>query len=239
MTMPSVSCMCPTYGRVGLLEESIQSFLSQTYAGPTELVVVNDLPEQTLIWPDCPDNVRIINLPERCRNLGHKRNVVAEHCTGDLIMTWSDDDIHLPDRIHNNVAAYAPGLYVTEGRYVFVHGDNSKFVPHPMYGPFLMARTDFWDLGGIPDADNGEDLLFLARVQNHLRVVDAPETNYLYRWDTGRFHASHQDKKANAWQTYRDLVLETLRTGLEPSGLVTLNPHWKQDYVSLAARYLP
>jgi len=230
--------MCPTYGRVGLLEESIQSFLNQAYAGPMELIVVNDLPEQTLHYPDCPPNVRLINLTERCQNLGHKRNVVAEHCTGDLIMTWSDDDIHLPERIHNNVAAYAPGRYVTEGRYVFLHGEHSKPVPHRMFGPFLMARQDFWDLGGIPAADNGEDVLFLERVQARLEVVEAAETNYLYRWDTGRFHASHQDKKANAWQTYRDLVMQTLRSGQEPVGTVTLTPNWKQDYVSLAASYL-
>jgi hypothetical protein len=101
-----------------------------------------------------------------------------------------------------------------------------------------MARQDFWDLGGIPAADNGEDVLFLERVQARLEVVEAAETNYLYRWDTGRVHASHQDKKANAWQTYRDLVMQTLRSGQEPSGTVTLTPNWKQDYVSLAASFL-
>ena len=165
---PSVSCMCLTFGRVFLLEESIQSFLRQTYAGPMELVIVNDLAEQTLVLPDCPDNIRVFNLDTRCDNLGQKRNEVAKLCSSELIITWSDDDIHLPNRIANNVAAYTPGKYVTEGRYVFLSGPNSKHVKHRMCGPFLMSKEDFWSLGGIPDADNGEDLLFLNKVRAQL-----------------------------------------------------------------------
>jgi glycosyltransferase involved in cell wall biosynthesis len=230
--------MCPTYGRVGLLEESIESFIRQDYQGEKELVVVNDLPEQELFLHDCPPNIRVINLRARCTNLGHKRNTVAEHCAGDLIMTWSDDDIHLPSRISNNVAAHSLGGYVTEGRYVFLHGERSKCVEERMCGPFLMGRSAFWDFGGIPDADNGEDLLFLNKVTQSLKMTTAPGTNYIYRWDTGRFHASQHDKKEGAWETYRHLVLQSIASGAEPSGLIPLKPTWRQDYSALALTFL-
>ncbi|MCX6908301.1 MAG: glycosyltransferase family A protein [Verrucomicrobia bacterium] len=45
---PAVSCMCLTYGRPQVLAEAVQSFLQQNYAGPKELVVLNDLDCQTL-----------------------------------------------------------------------------------------------------------------------------------------------------------------------------------------------
>lgn len=55
-----LSCKMISYGRVEYLEESLQSFLNQDYDGEKELVIVNDYPEQKLIF-DHPD-VRIFNL---------------------------------------------------------------------------------------------------------------------------------------------------------------------------------
>lgn len=47
---PPVSCLCPTYGRVALLEEAIYAFLQQDYPGPKELIVLNDYEQQTLFF---------------------------------------------------------------------------------------------------------------------------------------------------------------------------------------------
>jgi len=47
MPLP-ISAKCITYGRVDFLEEALQSFLLQDYAGERELVIVNDYPLQTL-----------------------------------------------------------------------------------------------------------------------------------------------------------------------------------------------
>ena len=58
--LPKVSCLCPTYGRPQCLEEAIFSFLTQDYQGEKELVILNDLADQTLIF-DHPD-VKIINV---------------------------------------------------------------------------------------------------------------------------------------------------------------------------------
>ena len=45
-TNPPVSCFCLTYGRPRLLEEAIHSFLQQDYAGPKEMIVLNDYADQ-------------------------------------------------------------------------------------------------------------------------------------------------------------------------------------------------
>jgi len=65
--LPKISCLCPTYGRPQCLEEAIFSFLTQDYQGEKELVILNDLADQTLIF-DHPD-VKIINVKNIARNI--------------------------------------------------------------------------------------------------------------------------------------------------------------------------
>ena len=59
MPNPKVSCYCPTYGRTSSLEEAIYRFLNQDYDGEKELIILNDLQDQTLFF-DHPE-VKIIN----------------------------------------------------------------------------------------------------------------------------------------------------------------------------------
>ena len=61
-SLPSISAKCITYGRTHFLEESIYSFLIQNYAGPKEMIIINDYPLQTLVF-DHPE-VKIINVQE-------------------------------------------------------------------------------------------------------------------------------------------------------------------------------
>ena len=230
---PFVSCLCPTYGRTGLLEESIESFLMQDYDGPMELVVVNDLPQQILRC-DAP-GVRVFNAPQRCDNLGQKRNLAAKYAAGDLLMTWSDDDIHLPNRISANVREWRRDHYVTEGSHFFLCKSERSYKKGRLTGPFLMAREGFWELGGIPDAFTGEDAAFLQKVRAKLQIVESKEASYIYRWGvTERFHASWFDKQGrNGWDEIQKRVDATLREGIEPTGIIHLKPHWKEDYEQL------
>jgi len=231
--MPFVTAMCPTYGRVHLLEEAIESFLRQDYCGPKELLVLNDLPEQTLHC-DEPE-VRVINMPKRCENLGQKRNQAARHSQGELIMTWSDDDIHLSNRISSNVKQWQKGHYVTEGSHIFLCKTQKELKKSRLCGPFLMERNEFWKLGGIPDAFTGEDLQFLQKASQTLRVVESKETSYIYRWGvTERFHASWFNARQSAWSDIQQRVDETLQKGQEPKGNILLKPRWRQDYEKLA-----
>jgi glycosyltransferase involved in cell wall biosynthesis len=100
MNYPKVSCVCPTFARAYLLEEAIESFHRQDYPGEKELIICNDFIDQELIY-DHPD-VKVINLKERCKNLGEKKNITCSYATGDLLLTWEDDDIHLPSRSTNS-----------------------------------------------------------------------------------------------------------------------------------------
>ena len=88
MDLPGISCYCSTYGRPqALLENSIQCFLDQDYAGPKELVILNDFSEHDLVF-DHPE-VRIINLKERIKPLGRKFNMNIDLCSYGIVATVS------------------------------------------------------------------------------------------------------------------------------------------------------
>jgi glycosyltransferase involved in cell wall biosynthesis len=102
VTLPFVSCLCPTYGRYPergwLLGEAVESFLRQEYPGDRrELVLLNDAPSQVLTC-DAP-GVRVVNAPARYASLGEKRNALAELARGQVLLPWDDDDISLGGRI--------------------------------------------------------------------------------------------------------------------------------------------
>ena len=75
MTLPKISCLCPTYGRPRQLEHAIESCLRQDYQGEKELIILNDYGEQSLIYAH--PEVKIYNVWEQIRPLGAKFNATA------------------------------------------------------------------------------------------------------------------------------------------------------------------
>jgi hypothetical protein len=108
---PPLSCICPTYGRVALLEEAIECFLRQDYPGPKELIVLNDYDGQTLSF-DHPD-VHVINVPTRFHSVDEKYKAAAALCSHDLIFVWHDDDIYLPRRLRSRSSRSGPWISTT------------------------------------------------------------------------------------------------------------------------------
>src|ERR1051325_3201162 len=104
-----VSCLCLTYGRPTLLEEAIESFLRQQWDGPKELLILNDHPEQKLIYRH--RSVRVYNVRRRLATLGQKRNLSVALARYDNLLIWDDDDIHLPWRIEETMKAMTDSQY--------------------------------------------------------------------------------------------------------------------------------
>lgn len=245
--LPSVSCICPTFGRTRLLVESIESFLRQDYKGLTELIICNDCPEQKLFISPLYRNIKIINLPVRCANLGQKRNEATKPSSHSLIMTWGDDDIHLPWRIADCVKAWSlGGQYIREGRFFYAEGEKISLLKRPPTGPFLMAAGDYWRLGGIPDVNCGEDRDFLTLVKKDNLIIsttESPFPAFIYRWGTGHYHISGlgDDKpgKVTGWDRVGAHVSANIKKGIEPVGNIELIPVWKKDYIPWAQAALP
>ncbi len=110
-TFTPISVLVPTYGRTRVLGECIASFLKQEYTGPSEMVIINDHPLQTLVLDptvfDPRRPVSIINTSERFPDLGTKRNTLVDVAAYEHLCFWDDDDIYLPQALSR-----AAGLYL-------------------------------------------------------------------------------------------------------------------------------
>lgn len=236
--LPKVSCLCPTYGRARVLEEAIHSFLTQDYCGPKELIILNDLADQELLF-DHPE-VRIVNTKNRIIPLGTKFNETAKLATGDLLCVWEDDDIYLPHRISYTVDHLKNGLFHTHRAY-YEHSFQKIIRSANLFHSNLAIHPDiFWSVGGYSASDwCGIDTLIFETLKqkygNFSQEIADKDLFYIYRWITA------QDYHASAWSSHNvsamaaDHVCGRILRGEIPTGVVPLVPRWSYNYLE----YLP
>lgn len=237
MSLPKVSCVCPTFCRAYLLEEAIESFLRQDYKGEKELIVCNDFVQQELIYNH--PLVKVINLPQRAFNLGEKRNIAYSYATGDLLLTWGDDDVHLPGRVSRMVNAVQTlgKEFVFEGPYYILYNNKLSWDKGKTSGAHIVSKRLFDDVGGIPLKNSGEDQAFNELVKRKIGTLGICQDNpqFLYRFSSGRAHISQfgQDKegKKSGWESMLDMANAYIKAGQEPKGKYVLNPKWSRDWV--------
>lgn len=236
--LPKVSCLCPTFARAYLLEEAVESFLRQDYEGPKELVIFNDFDQQVLEF-DHPE-VRVTNTSERCPSLGAKRNLTASLATGDLLLTWGDDDIHLPGRISRMVSALQGGSYLLEGWHYCYLGGAMRLNRFATAGAHIITKELYESLGGVPETNSGEDVSFHGRIKQTLGTVSMCEDDpqFIYRWDSGRPHisavAQQLSDSEDCYARMLQLAQGAVNSGREPRGEYRLIPHLTQDWETLA-----
>lgn len=233
MKLPKVSCLCPTFARVALLEEAIESFIRQDYQGERELIVCNDFYQQKLHLEH--ERIKVINLDERASNLGAKRNATASYATGDYLLTWGDDDVHLPSRISRMVefVSHVQVGFALEGHHFCLYDGKMKSDPRATAGAHIISRELFYELGGIPELSFGEDVAFNERLKQRIgpwKHCDSPP-QFIYRFSSGRPHISaFGPKEPDPYGRMLALAEECVKIGKEPSGQIELKPQWRQDW---------
>ncbi len=251
--LPPVSCMCLTYGRPHLLEEAIESFLRQDYQGVKELIVLNDLKEQKLIF-DHPE-VKIINLDQRFHSVGEKRNACASLSSHDYLFVWDDDDIYLPHRISYSISMmtshftnklwgdfFKPAVAFLLDNIMILYARQNEKLYH---SGAAYTRQTFDYVRGYNHKGCGEDSDFERRVakikfdgielKDIYYVIELKDVYYLYRvGDFGSYHLgsySHDGAISNA--QVGNFVKKQLQKKEIKTGNILLNPHWEQDYIKL------
>ena len=239
--LPFVSCYCLTYGRPHCLEEAIECFLKQDYAGKKELVILNDRDDQELIF-DHPD-IKIINLKERVVPLGRKHNECIKHCGGEVLMCWDDDDIFLPHRISYSISNMRNGIFHTRSGY---SEDDAKqltiFPPHAVaHSTHAFNREIFDAVGGYPDTDHvAVDQMFMRKIYDrygeYSTNVQDQDIFYIYRWKTvNTYHTSDCDMETtNVSDITKAKVDARIKSGEIPTGRIVLNPRLSYDYAAVA-----
>jgi cellulose synthase/poly-beta-1,6-N-acetylglucosamine synthase-like glycosyltransferase len=235
VSLPLVSCICPTYGRPPayqhLLEEAIESFLRQDYPNK-ELIVLNDCPGQELVC-DAP-GVRVVNAPERFATLGEKYNAAVDLAHGDLLAPWEDDDISLPWRLSLSVERLGDADYFNPQRYWFLDDAGLHFDHDMGYGHnlSLFTRRAFEAVGGYPAISGAQDAVMDGALRSKVGCVQGVghgqeelsrrEWYYIYRWGVQPVHFSASAAPENLYE----------EVGMRPvqSGSFRLHPHWHVDY---------
>jgi glycosyltransferase involved in cell wall biosynthesis len=246
---PPVSCFCLTYGRPRLLEEAIHSFLQQDYAGPKEMIVLNDYADQILEL-DHPE-VQVINLPKRFRTLGEKLNAAVALASHDLLFVWDDDDIYLPHRLSFSMASFAPskGFFKAASAWVWCNDSLSGPAQNRFHAASCWSRALFDAIGGYAADGSGTDAIFERQLAARFPGATAPfvvtpeEIYYVYRWGgTGSYHLSGfgiaKPGQNFGYAEVAARVEQQAHRGEIPLGRVVLQPHWKHDYPQLIADHL-
>lgn len=239
-----ISCLCPTYNRFPqlghLLEEAVECFLRQDHADK-ELLILNDTPGQKLRF-DLP-HVRIFNSERRLPDLSAKIQYLIDRADGDVFCRWDDDDLSLPWRLSYSLRRLAGAVEWRPENFWFASGERTwqeNRFPGNSHVMAIFSRAALGLIGGRYPAgfSGGEDLTFnrlLAEAGRPSRgeLIPTDEMFYVYRWGTGSRHLSGvSDGSARPHQSHWDAL------GRLPiaRGTFTLRPHWRCDYLQIAAK---
>ena len=230
-----ISAICPTFRRPELLEEALQSFLMQDYAGEKELIILNDEKEQAIKF-DHPQ-VKIVNFKERSPSLADKYNYAASLATGDMITPWDDDDIFLPNRMRviaeNTIGGmwYSDYMYTdrTDGELAVSKGrvhTNSAFSARMFiqFGAYQEKPHRAFDFGMMRKLRMTRDGIGVPRNDNAI-------PSFIYRKCS--INVPHHSGLYNEDPKVQDEEFLQL-TELTKTGDIQLSPHWDRDWIGMA-----
>jgi glycosyltransferase involved in cell wall biosynthesis len=247
-----ISCICLTYGRVNFLEEAIQSFLKQDYPKDRcELIIVNDYSLQTLIYEDVP-NIRILNVMTPFDSIGAKVQFAINQSKFNVIATWDDDDIALPNHLSNidkyfvkdtHVLHWAKGGFWNEPELTSISWIGNSGV--------VYTKEAIKLIGGVPLENAGYDTTMVDKIHSlgiERTIFCTPtdeETAWYYRWGFVSKPCYHQSGQGTDDESKPNILvrhamhIEQLRINGEIlTGDIKLNPHWIYDYEQQLKDYL-
>jgi glycosyltransferase involved in cell wall biosynthesis len=239
--MVGISCICLTYGRVNFLEEALNSFLKQDYPeDKCELIILNDYAHQTLLY-DHP-NIRILNFDDQFSTIGAKVQFAVNQAKFDIIATWDDDDIALPNHLKNIDELFVEGTTVLHwAKGIFWNEPNITDITFLGNSGVVYSKYAIEQIGGIPLENAGYDTTMVDRIHT-LGIektvwAEPAEPAWFYRWgfiSKTCYHQSGQgtddEVKPNILQRHAAHIETMRQQGMIPTGVINLTPVWHADY---------
>lgn len=180
MELPLVSIIIPTYNRLLLLGELMESLSRQTFQD-FEVIIINDFGEKVDMLKELYSNLRItiIEMEENSKHV-HARNEGIRHVNGSLIMLVDDDDLLVPTHIEtmvNEIHGY--DFVYSDVEIVHFHQKNGIRTP---VDRFLFAYE--WDLEAMRRFSTfvSSGCLYRREIHQTLGVFDPGVHNY-WDWD--------------------------------------------------------
>ncbi len=233
-------------GRVSTLEETLYSFLNQDDLSGSEMVIINDYPEQKLMF-DHPQ-VRVYNvLP--FRTIGEKENFAVECCRGEIIAVTDDDDVYMPNHNRNIKKFFVPEKGILHWMGAYYNEPDIEDIAF-IGNSGMVYSKEAWDKAGKhPIMNAGGDSVFSKKVHELMgETVGNPpyeEISAFYRWrmiTTPIYHQSGMGTDKGEFpsiiERHKQHIEELRKAGKIPTGNVHLNPHWNQDYYKMLQQFI-
>jgi glycosyltransferase involved in cell wall biosynthesis len=200
----SVSAILLCYDSEAFVREAIRSALAQDYGGPMEILISDDgsadrtfevVQEIVAEYPG-PHTVRLWRRETNAGSKSAHLNHVLPHATGDVLVSFDDDDVSEADRVQRIVDAFsAPDVQAVYSSFSLISEDGASRgagrVPHPAHGEdssSWFARVDAYAAGttlavrrgvvetfGSLEPDVHEDIALPFRASLLGEVVYLPE----------------------------------------------------------------
>jgi hypothetical protein len=206
MYYPTISCLCPTYGRPTMLRNAIACFVAQDYPiDRCKLVILDDLgtilphvgPMQTNQWKEWPTVKEVVSMStnKRYDSLPKKYNALLGMAPiSDLYVVWEDDDIQLPWCLQAHAAACRTAGWSYPSHVFSDYADNGIPNIHiegtggRFHGCLGIRRETIKAIGGWPDTKRADfDQQLISRLKgigdagNPILAASKPPA-YLFRW---------------------------------------------------------
>lgn len=221
-----ITVLTPTYKRPVQLANVMKCFEEQTYSGPMEHIILDDVGQYL-------DDPRIVSFPLRFRTLGEKRNATAALASGDIYIIMDDDDAYLPNHVETCVNALENYDYLIPAR-IWIEKPHGRFTLKEnkwlFHGGWAFTREAFMKVNGYPMMQSGQDQGLLQRFRRAgLKKAQSETPTYIYRWCTipGHRHISAQSKRYGYELTMAEIPWQPVE------GLV--KPKYERDWVELCS----
>lgn len=213
MSAPAVSVIMPVHNRAHLIGNSIDSVLSQSFAG-FELIVVDDGSSDNLnrVLEAYDDpRLRLVRLPHN-QGSNAARNAGIRASTAPILTFLDSDDLYLPEKLESVVAAFAanPEIEVRVDSFVkltapgsarpFVTMHNPETRDSEAFARALFRRElhkatsaisvsrEAAERAGLFTADirQRQDFDFLIRLAENARCSSSGEVQWIKNWTEER-----------------------------------------------------
>jgi hypothetical protein len=184
--MNTLACLCPTYGRFRLVENSIACFLAQDYPAEKRRLLILD--DSGAIPPQAGDGWQVVGVKSRRPSLPAKYNEMVRLFGGwpDICVVWEDDDIYLPWHLSSYAKAlsgqgwcHPERVWSTYSGSPEIEGAQGRF-----HASLAMRRETLEQVGGWPNTGAADfDQQLLASL-NGTGPPASPGTvpSYVFRW---------------------------------------------------------
>lgn len=192
-TLPTVTAVTATCGRMTCLRRSVRCFLEQDYEGFHKLLIFNNAhrPLQ-LHLPDLPQNKRVIlinSTDKNYSNLGQIYIDALQYVDTDLTVHADDDDIYLSNHLSNGCKGYAAntGYMAYKPKFSYYRGDNGWEIVNNNMEPSIFINTTFLKNTGYYETTSDQHLKWLTRLrkENLLYEDENSEITFVYNWGDG------------------------------------------------------